>query len=35
MAIGLARMFGVRSPLDFNSPYKADSIIDFLGRAGT
>lgn len=29
MAIGLARMFGVRFPLNFNSPYKATSIIDF------
>jgi len=29
MAIGLARMFGIRFPLNFNSPYKATSIIDF------
>ncbi len=29
MAIGLARMFGIRLPLNFNSPYKATSIIDF------
>jgi len=29
MAIGLGRMFGVRLPLNFNSPYKATSIIDF------
>jgi D-alanyl-lipoteichoic acid acyltransferase DltB (MBOAT superfamily) len=32
MAIGLARMFGVRLPLNFNSPYKATSIIDFWRR---
>ncbi|MXP62080.1 MBOAT family protein [Roseomonas sp. M0104] len=32
MAIGLARMFGVRFPYNFNSPYKADSIIDFWRR---
>ena len=29
MAIGLARVFGIRLPLNFNSPYKATSIIDF------
>jgi len=29
MAIGIARMFGIRLPLNFNSPYKATSIIDF------
>jgi len=29
MAIGLARMFGVRLPLNFNSPYKAANIIEF------
>ncbi|WP_069472773.1 MBOAT family O-acyltransferase [Candidatus Marithrix sp. Canyon 246] len=29
MAIGIARMFGVRLPLNFNSPYKAINIIDF------
>jgi D-alanyl-lipoteichoic acid acyltransferase DltB (MBOAT superfamily) len=29
MAIGLARMFGIRLPLNFNSPYKADNIIGF------
>jgi alginate O-acetyltransferase complex protein AlgI len=29
MAIGLALMIGVRLPLNFNSPYKAASIIDF------
>jgi alginate O-acetyltransferase complex protein AlgI len=32
MAIGLARMFGVRLPLNFNSPYKARNIIDFWRR---
>ena len=32
MAIGLARMFGVRLPLNFHSPYKATSIIDFWRR---
>lgn len=32
MAIGLARMFGIRLPLNFNSPYKAGSIIDFWRR---
>jgi alginate O-acetyltransferase complex protein AlgI len=32
MAIGIARMFGIRLPLNFNSPYKACSIIDFWHR---
>ena len=32
MAIGMARMFGIRLPLNFNSPYKALSIIDFWRR---
>lgn len=32
MAIGLARMFGVRMPANFDSPYKATSIIDFWRR---
>jgi alginate O-acetyltransferase complex protein AlgI len=32
MAVGLARIFGVRFPLNFNSPYKATSIIDFWQR---
>lgn len=32
MAIGLARIFGIRFPLNFNSPYKAASIIDFWQR---
>lgn len=29
MAIGLARMFGIILPLNFNSPYKAKNIIEF------
>ena len=29
MAIGLALLFGIRLPLNFNSPYQASSIIDF------
>jgi len=32
MAIGLSLMFGVFLPLNFNSPYKAVSIIDFWRR---
>ena len=32
MAIGLARMFGIRLPYNFDSPYKATSIIDFWRR---
>ena len=32
MAIGVARMFGIRLPLNFNSPYKATNIIDFWRR---
>jgi alginate O-acetyltransferase complex protein AlgI len=32
MAIGLSRMFGIKLPLNFNSPYKAASIIDFWRR---
>ena len=32
MALGLARMFGVRLPLNFFSPYKARSAIDFWRR---
>jgi D-alanyl-lipoteichoic acid acyltransferase DltB (MBOAT superfamily) len=32
MAIGLARLFGVTLPANFNSPYKATSIIDFWRR---
>ena len=32
MAIGLARLFGIRLPLNFSSPYKATNIIDFWRR---
>jgi len=32
MAIGLGIMFGVKLPLNFNSPYKSTSIIDFWQR---
>ncbi|TCK33631.1 D-alanyl-lipoteichoic acid acyltransferase DltB (MBOAT superfamily) [Paraburkholderia sp. BL8N3] len=32
MAVGLAKMFGVRFPLNFNSPFKAASMIDFWQR---
>ncbi len=32
MAVGLAKLFGVRFPLNFNSPFKATSIIDFWQR---
>jgi len=32
MAIGAAYMFGIKLPLNFNSPYKAVSIIDFWRR---
>ena len=32
MAIGLGLMLGVRLPVNFNSPYKARSIIDFWRR---
>lgn len=32
MAVGLARMFGIRLPVNFYSPYKAASIIDFWRR---
>lgn len=32
MAIGIARMFGIKLPINFNSPYKANSIIDFWRR---
>jgi D-alanyl-lipoteichoic acid acyltransferase DltB (MBOAT superfamily) len=32
MAVGLARMFGFRMPVNFYSPYKAASIIDFWRR---
>jgi D-alanyl-lipoteichoic acid acyltransferase DltB (MBOAT superfamily) len=32
MAIGLARLFGVRLPANFNSPHAALSIVDFWRR---
>lgn len=32
MAIGLSRIFGIRLPLNFNSPYKAGNIIEFWRR---
>lgn len=32
MAVGLAFMFGIRLPLNFFSPYKADNITDFWRR---
>ena len=32
MAIGLGRLFGVRLPANFDSPYKATSIVEFWRR---
>lgn len=32
MAVGLSRMFGIRLPFNFNSPYQAVGIIDFWRR---
>lgn len=32
MAIGLGLLFGFRFPINFNSPYKAESITDFWRR---
>jgi alginate O-acetyltransferase complex protein AlgI len=32
MAIGLSRLFGVRLPLNFHSPYKAENIAEFWRR---
>ncbi len=32
MALGLARFFGIKLPLNFNSPLKATSIVDFWLR---
>lgn len=32
MAIGLGRMFNIKLPINFNSPYKATNIIDFWRR---
>lgn len=32
MAIGIGRMFGIQLPINFASPYKATSLIDFWRR---
>jgi len=32
MALGISAMFGIRLPLNFDSPYKARNIIDFWRR---
>jgi D-alanyl-lipoteichoic acid acyltransferase DltB (MBOAT superfamily) len=32
MAVGGARLFGIRLPVNFHSPYKAASIVDFWRR---
>lgn len=32
MAIGIAFMFGIKLPINFNSPYKSQSIIEFWRR---
>ena len=32
MAIGAARLFGIKFPLNFNSPYKSANIVDFWRR---
>ncbi|WP_322996999.1 MBOAT family O-acyltransferase [Castellaniella sp.] len=32
MAMGLGKMFGIRFPLNFNSPYKSTGIIEFWTR---
>ena len=32
MAIGLGMLFGIRLPVNFNSPYKARNIIEFWSR---
>ena len=32
MALGAARMVGIRLPMNFNSPLKASSIVEFWGR---
>lgn len=32
MAIGLSRLFGIRLPFNFDSPYQAVSVIDFWRR---
>ena len=32
MATGIALLFNIKLPLNFNSPYKATGIIDFWQR---
>ncbi|MBI4294369.1 MAG: MBOAT family protein [Betaproteobacteria bacterium] len=32
MAVGLGRIFGIRLPVNFHSPYKASGVIDFWRR---
>jgi alginate O-acetyltransferase complex protein AlgI len=32
MAVGIALLFGIRLPMNFNSPYKAVNIVDFWRR---
>lgn len=32
MAVGLSMLFGIRLPINFNSPYKAQNIIEFWRR---
>ncbi|WP_432797298.1 MBOAT family O-acyltransferase [Poriferisphaera sp. WC338] len=32
MALGIARFFGIKLPLNFNSPYRATNIIEFWRR---
>ena len=32
MAIGISRIFNIKLPLNFNSPYKAENIIEFWRR---
>ena len=32
MAIGLARMFNIRFPLNFNSPYRSRSVVEYWQR---
>jgi alginate O-acetyltransferase complex protein AlgI len=32
MAVGLGRIFGIRLPVNFHSPYKATGVIDFWRR---
>ena len=32
MALGLARLFGIKLPMNFNSPLKATSVIDYWAR---